>query len=324
MTVRPFRSDDFPDLLALVASNAAARPVGRTPLMNSDLVWQFHGAAPEDNIRLWFDAAGLCAFAWFQPPFELKFDLRADIGPGSGILGELLAWAEQRRLAFEPGYPFYLDLESMAEWREALQRPPATLASGDRFLVATALESDEARSAWLIGQGFQAVAHHEPILVHDLSSGTAPAPPPSGFRLRAVAGTELPARVELHRAAWAPASGFTLTQYRGLQMLGGVYDPLLDIVAEAADGTLAAYAIAWKDPVSGIGSFEPVGTRPEYRGSGVSEAVLTEGFHRLAKKGMRAVRIYTASFNGPAQRLYQRVGFQQVDVNRTYLKRISV
>ncbi|MGE0621879.1 MAG: GNAT family N-acetyltransferase [Pseudomonadales bacterium] len=89
-----------------------------------------------------------------------------------------------------------------------------------------------------------------------------------------------------------------------------------------ADGTLASCTIAWTDPVSRIGSFEPFGTRPEFRGSGVSRAVLCEGLKRLASRGMTSARIYTACFNQPALTLYRSCGFAETDRNLTFLKRL--
>ena len=40
--------------------------------MTSDVAWQFPGASPKENIRLWYDDSGLTAYLWFQPPGGIK------------------------------------------------------------------------------------------------------------------------------------------------------------------------------------------------------------------------------------------------------------
>ena len=101
-------------------------------------------------------------------------------------------------------------------------------------------------------------------------------------------------------------------------------DPELDLVAVSDTGEIACTAIFWADPISRVGSLEPFGTDPRYRGRGVSQAVLLEGFARLRERGMRGMRIYTAGFNAPAQRLYESVGFRRTAKLRSWLRRRAV
>ncbi|WP_323272822.1 hypothetical protein, partial [Limnoraphis robusta] len=105
MEARMFSRPDFPAFLAMVAGNAARRPIGHTYLMTSDVAWQFPGCAPKDNLRLWWDDSNLAAYAWFQPPDALKFDIRSDLGSDPKIFGQILEWAEQRRSQFPPNDP---------------------------------------------------------------------------------------------------------------------------------------------------------------------------------------------------------------------------
>ncbi len=114
---------------------------------------------------------------------------------------------------------------------------------------------------------------------------------PPGFTIRAVAGDEIAARVEVHRRAWDPkrikrmlglavtgdesGSGYDLTRHRAV-MASPVYQPELDLVAVGADGELVAYAIGWFDPVSRSVLFEPVGTVPEHGGLGLGRALGAE------------------------------------------------
>jgi ribosomal protein S18 acetylase RimI-like enzyme len=321
MEARQFSRRDFPDLLDLVARNAANRPVGHTYLMTSDVAWQFPDSAPKDNIRLWSQDGVLVAYAWFQPPDEIKFDVRTGSANYADLIGEILAWAQERRVAYPPSHPHYIEFRSMEDWAEAIRNPPPSPSPCPRYLVTSALETDGPRSDILRENGFAHTLHFEPVLTCDLTSMELP-DAPDMFVVRQVEEAEFHARVALHSAAWAPAAGFNMDRYLKVRAITEVFDPELDIVAAADDGRFASYTIAWKDPISLIGSFEPFGTHPDFRGSGASEAVIAEGLRRMIGRGMRHARIYTAGFNHRAARLYQRCGFTQVDVNRTVIKKL--
>jgi len=320
MNSKPFSRESLDDLLSLVATNAAHRPVGQTYLMTSDVAWQFPGCVPKQNIRLWSDQSGLSAYAWFQPPDALVFDVGDNIDDYAELLEEILNWADSRRIAFPPSYPFHFDFKSMDEWAEAIRNPPAQSGIKERLLSCSVLASDHQRRNLLFDHGFGETQHYEPIFVCNLAN-TKAAKPPANFTLRHVAGSEFEERVALHSAAWAPASGFNTAQYLQVRAMEQVFDADLDIVAVDNDGRFASYTIAWQDPVSRIGSFEPFGTHPDYRGTGVSKAVIAEGFCRLAARGMHTARVYTAGFNDQAARLYKSCGFEQIDTSRTLIRK---
>ena len=77
------------------------------------------------------------------------------------------------------------------------------------------------------------------------------------------------------------------------------------------------------DTISGIGHFEPVGTRPEWRGTGAGRAVIHEGLRRLRNAGMRWARVSTAGLNHPAQALYRSCGFERADTERTFIRKLD-
>src|SRR4029078_7724479 len=94
---------------------------------------------------------------------------------------------------------------------------------------------------------------------------------------------ELEARVEVHRAAFHP-SRLTVPKYE--RLIGAPHYRFEDdLVVEAPDGSLAAFAIAWFDPVALIGEFEPVGTHPDHQRRGLARAVLTHGLRRFQAQG---------------------------------------
>ena len=100
-------------------------------------------------------------------------------------------------------------------------------------------------------------------------------------------------------------------------------DQTLDLVAEAEHGHFAACCICWADPTSRSGSFEPVGTRPAFRGKGITRELIREGFRRLATKGIATAHTETPAFNPPAQTLYESSGFTRTGMRWTYMKQID-
>jgi ribosomal protein S18 acetylase RimI-like enzyme len=128
------------------------------------------------------------------------------------------------------------------------------------------------------------------------------------------------ATVETHREVWHP-SKVTLEAYRRLRAAPG-YTPELDFVAVAPDGAFASYCICWLDPTHRTGEFEPVGTRPAFRGQGIGKAVMLEGLRCLKAHGARTAIVYSAGDNPASIRLYESVGFQTITKNCYYSKRI--
>jgi ribosomal protein S18 acetylase RimI-like enzyme len=143
------------------------------------------------------------------------------------------------------------------------------------------------------------------------------APLPAGYRIRPLAGPdEIRARVDVHRAAFAP-SKLTVEKYERLLTLPH-YRTDDDLVVEAPDGSLAAFAMAWWDPHARVGEFEPVGTHPEHRRRGLSRALLTWGLRRYAERDARIVQVYSDAANAASEALYQAVGFERRAFHRRY------
>jgi ribosomal protein S18 acetylase RimI-like enzyme len=86
------------------------------------------------------------------------------------------------------------------------------------------------------------------------------------------------------------------------------YRESLDCVVEAPDGRLAAYCLCWPDDENGVGEFEPVGTREEFRRLGLGAAVCTFALRRLHAEGLRAAIVYCVT--PPACALYESIGFR--------------
>ena len=144
-------------------------------------------------------------------------------------------------------------------------------------------------------------------------------PLPSGYRIRPVTGPdEIPARVEVHRAAFVP-SRLTVEKYERLFTLPH-YRTDDDLVVEAPDGSLAAFGMAWWDEAARVGEFEPVGTHPEHQRRGLARALLGWGLRRYAQRGARIVQVYSETTNEASEALYQAVGFTRRAFHRRYVR----
>lgn len=272
---------DLPRLLAFCSAVTAARAPMRPTWHPGDLVWQLRGAfdVPHGLHAVVTDDAVVGAL-WLQGE-----DLMLDVLPrAASLLPQLLETA-------------------LGQARRADSR---------RLRIGVADEDGERRSA-LAAFGFSRDGPGDAKFERDLTLSPPANPPMVGLRLRDCIGIDPEARAEVHRAAWSAldhlgisaVSTFSATDYLSLAR-GGAYDPRFDIVAETADGRLAASATAWADRASGVAVFEPVGVRPEFRGAGLTAAVMTEAMARLAAAGMRCARVGTAHFNASAIAAYAK------------------
>lgn len=143
---------------------------------------------------------------------------------------------------------------------------------------------------------------------------------PAGYTLRTVAGpSEIPARVEVHRSAFAP-SKMTVEKYSILVGLWPyAYD--LDAVVEAPDGSFAAFTMCWLDREAGVGYFEPVGVHADHRRRGLGKAVNTFGLRLLQAAGARDALVYSDASNAASEALYRSVGFRPIAVHRSFARR---
>jgi ribosomal protein S18 acetylase RimI-like enzyme len=95
------------------------------------------------------------------------------------------------------------------------------------------------------------------------------------------------------------------------------------VVAAAPNGDIAAFSIVWLDAINRVGSFEPVGTHPDYQRKGLGRAVMLEALRRLEARGMQQAIVCTGNDNLPAIRLYESVGFRTVNKLGQYKKRVE-
>jgi len=139
--------------------------------------------------------------------------------------------------------------------------------------------------------------------------------------VRHIVAADFEARVAVHRDAWFNSS-YNMDQYLRHRSLPG-YQPELDLVVVNQTGEFACYCVGWIDESSGIGSIEPLGCRPAFRGLGLNQQLILSLLHRFKDYGMHTAKIGTAGFNAPAFSLYSRCGFKLLDKERTYIKQLA-
>jgi len=131
---------------------------------------------------------------------------------------------------------------------------------------------------------------------------------PTDFTIRPLAGTqEVKAYVALHRAAFESTS--MTSAWRHGTLLTPYYQPELDIVVVAPDGTLAGFCVGWLDPYRGIGQIEPMGVHPGFQGMGLGRALLYEILRRFQAHGAKEARVEPDGGRVPAIQAYESVGF---------------
>ena len=185
------------------------------------------------------------------------------------------------------------------------------LGSGDTSdsLPIRVFTGEDAVRAIVAEAGFSVAADVAPIygMFHEALADLPPAP--AGYRIRGMASGEEHARVEAHRAAWRPAtlpwppgmletvsaeltSSFTYEKYETVRK-AWLYDPDLDLVVEAPDGSFAGCYTLWWDPSIGVGEIEPLGVLPEHRRCGLATAMVLTAAALVGRRGGQQVFINT-------------------------------
>lgn len=182
-------------------------------------------------------------------------------------------------------------------------------------LTTACREDNLARRELLVDRGFHLEPVHTLHLVRPLAEPIPEPRLPAGFTLRhGVGADEVEAWVALHRAAFGTES--MTAEYRLAMIAAPSYDPALDLVAVAPDGTLAAYVLCSISPeenaLSGRqdGWTDPVATHPAYRRRGLARALLLTGLRLLRERGMDAARLGTSSDNVAMWQAAMGVGYR--------------
>ena len=233
--------------------------------------------------------------------------------------------------------PFAGPADAVAMQRLASTRWPAGRHPGG---LAWSIATNQVERLRLVEDGDELLdfTWHEDGLDHSsttplphvmVRAATADVPaPPAGYTVRSVRDDELSARVDVHRAAWDPhslpwhpdhrpayppeaRSGHSVEMYDRVRR-AWMYDPALDLVAVAPDGSLAGCCIVWLDERTQVAEIEPLGVVPAHRRRGVAQALCHEATRRVAEAGGRQLVIGQGpnpAYPAPAG-AYARAGFE--------------
>jgi ribosomal protein S18 acetylase RimI-like enzyme len=313
MTSRAYAGID--DLRAMESIVTAAWASPARPLVHctvGDLEWWLASGGPDvdwsSRIRIWSIGGDPVGWGWFSPPVSLDWFVRHGLTAEAeaAIRDEILAWhAEGARAA-----------ASAAPAAEP-STPGETAADPVKLDVWAA--DDWPESAILQQRGWAATDVVLTQYLQTLDLELDPPRVPDGYVLRSLRGPEdIPARVEVHRAAFAP-SRMTVEKY-AIAVGQDHYAFDLDIVLEAVDGSFAAAATCWADPVGSIGEFEPVGTHPDHQRRGLGRVIMRHGLRLMRAAGIRDALVFSLRTNAPSEVLYRSAGFHEVALHRQYTR----
>lgn len=275
-----------------------------------DVQWWFRDKPLDDesNWRFWQNAEGKVVAIGLADSFPISFMLHP-LANRSELEPQFCEWAVKRRAI-------------LADQSDGQPLP---------HVCEAVYEADAQRIAWLKENGYVQGGRVYFRYSRDLDLPIPEAQLPEGFVIRNVQSEEEVAqRARLDYDAFELGTGtipYSLIeekQLRSMRMPG--YDPQLDLLVVAPDGTWAAECMCWMDEVYQDAIFEPVGVLPAFRRQGLAKALLLEGFRRLKARGMRKALILTAHSSDnvklePQDFLYQSVGFREVDRILNFRKR---
>jgi mycothiol synthase len=247
-----------------------------------DLEEAFASLIVPQNTHLWLEDGSLIAWAYVDGYNNLIWELAQQYARQLG--GEIVKWGET-----------------------CVRRNLSRVEEGT--LYANCRESYTERIAFLRRNGFHVLEETTITLARSLSEDV-PAPQlPPGFMIRPIVGKQEAGTVAaMHRAAFG--SDYMTTENRLIIMSTTGYDPSLDLVVVAPDGSIAANCICSVNPQERIGYTDPVSAHPRFQGMGLVRALLLTGLQLLKERGMLSARLGTSGNNVRMQRTAESVGFK--------------
>lgn len=296
---------DLPSLLDLVRSRPPERLTNFPSL--ADLQEMLGVERSTRKVQLWEDWNG-----------KLK---------GFAILDDYQSWAFLI-MEVAASFPIQQAEEQMIAWGEALASRLAQQRGVALPLEVHVRSAEHTRIALLEASGFTQQPGGSVALSLSLEEPLPEPSLPSGFTIRPFTGEpEIEEWVRLHRLAWG-TENMTVEERRAM-LDTSFYDPALDLVAVAPDGTLAAYCVCWFNPEENLltgrkdGYTDPIATHPAYQRRGLARALLLSGMRLLKERGMETARLGTAGENLGMLRVAQGVGFQVAAETLWYSKDIA-
>lgn len=213
-------------------------------------------------------------------------------------------------------------------WAEATLRDVGRSLHLPLYLRTGARDIQTAQREWLEQHEFS-VARCFYRMTRSLAD-PIPAPQfPTGFTVRSLQPEDMPAWVEMFNQSFIDHwNHHPLTvEQRSRWLTRPDYDPELDQLAIAPDGTFAAFCFNLIDQEENRwtgrqdGWIGDLGTRRGFRRLGLGRAMLLMGMHQLKAKGMDTALLGVDSENpSGALKLYESEGFRRQWCNFAYCK----
>lgn len=259
--------------------------------------WVYYDTSGEpltERVWLWEDADRLLGWVFIWPGYS-EFDIYAHPAVRATQTARILDWME-------------IHLPQMTQ---------AHTSGMPEEIAVAAYADDDLMISLLEGRGYRGA----PQFVSFSRSLDADLPVPrlpDGFRfLERMDAAYTEQRSAVHASAFtrlnpdgsvASRSKMTPDYYQRFMQAPG-YDPDLDVVVVAPDGSFAAFVMAWADSTIKIGEFEPVGTHHDYQRRGLGRAALIEAMRRLRQRGIETATVMTWAKDEGNIAFYQSAGF---------------
>ncbi len=183
--------------------------------------------------------------------------------------------------------------------------PPVVLRAvldPDLTLDTACFEDDAWRLAVLEQHGFVVQPVYTLTFSRPLAEPIGEPLLPAGFHIRCATGEqEAEALTALHRAAFG--TEHMTVEERLAMMRVPEYDPALDLIAVAPDGSLAGYCFCSISHEEGscLGHTDPVATHPRFQRLGLARALMLTGLRKLKERGAETAMLGTSSENTAMQ-----------------------
>ncbi|NUO99793.1 MAG: GNAT family N-acetyltransferase [Nonomuraea sp.] len=285
MRARPFADDDLPRLQAAMAGWIAEAGrcgydhIGELPHRLYDNLRDRRPAA--DLVQVWEDGSGVAGVA-----ITLRFGCAFDVFAAPALRGG-------------PG--------ELRMLRAAHRATARLMDPAEPYVLTDVFDCDTARIVLLEGAGFERFRVWDHVNDRDLREPVPEPRPPAGFLLRGAVPADAQGLAEARNAAFG--EDWTGALYRSAMMDKPGYDPSREIVVEAPDGRVAAFAVYWLDPLNRTGHFEPVGTHPAFWRRGLAGAAMLHGLRAMRAAGMTLATVNHDAGNAAARALYRSLGF---------------
>ena len=305
MTPRPYRDGGDLEALQDFTATAIAQHGHLGFLHPGDIPHRIYNGLrhddPSELVHIWEDDDGLILGwvflhprgGWFEP--QISPEARS---VHSGLECEMLEWAEARlRISMTAG------------------------GFAKEHLVTAVSENDGMRVALLAERGWELDPGDSFVLTRRAVAVVDPGELVDGYRVRTARGVEEAGPIsELHAAgfgsAWTPALYARVMESPG-------YSPDRELLIEAPDGELAAFAVLWPDARNRTGLFEPVAVHPDHRRLGLGKVLMRSGLLEMQKWGMEHAEVLYEESNEASQRLYLGAGFRPVERILSYRKPVG-